>query len=357
MSQPDWIGQPICEIGEAYRLTAIKRQNRLTKPQGALGELEHIAVRLAAMQGTNTPVLSEVHISVFAADHGVGEEGVSLFPPAVTAEMVKNFAHGGAAINVLAQQQNARLEVVNVGTLLELGTLPGVISNRIAAGTANMSRQPAMTELQLAEAVQVGYEAAERAQANNADLFIGGDMGIANTTSATALACALLGLPASSLTGPGTGLDTTGIAHKVNVIQQSLALHKSAFPEPWQTMQCLGGFEIAALAGAYLRCAQIGLPVLVDGFICSSAALIASRLNTEAKNWWFYGHTSAEPGHTVILQALHARPLLHLGMRLGEGSGAAVALPLMRSAVALHNRMATFDEADVSESIVEQTIS
>lgn len=346
-----WLGHVIKMPSEEWQYRAQQRQNQLTKPQGSLGLLEYIAVRLAAMQETEQPALENIRISVFAADHGVVEEGVSLFPQSVTTAMVKNFAEGGAAISVLAQLHHAALEVIDVGTKCNPGPLPRVISMRVAAGTENMTRKAAMTMEQLTLAMQAGREAADRARSHGAQLFIGGEMGIGNTTSATALACAVLEKPALELTGPGTGLDSAGVTKKAAVIERALSLHQQDTVEPLKLLCGLGGFEIAALVAAYVRCAQLGLPVLIDGFICSAAALVATRLSPDAKQWWFYAHTSAEPGHAAMMQALHARPLLNLGMRLGEGSGAAVAVSIMRSALALHNNMATFAEADVAESL------
>jgi nicotinate-nucleotide--dimethylbenzimidazole phosphoribosyltransferase len=208
-----------------------------------------------------------------------------------------------------------------------------------------------MPRAQLERALWCGAEVAERAKVSRIDLFIGGEMGIANTTSASAIACALLGLPSSTLAGPGTGLDDTGVRHKALVINEALARHRLAHDDVLNVLCCVGGFEIAALVGAYLRCAQLGVPVLVDGYISTVAALCAQRLNNDAPAWFFYGHNSAEPGHRPVMEALGARPLLHLGMRLGEGSGAAVAVPLLRMACALHNQMATFAEAGVSEEL------
>jgi nicotinate-nucleotide--dimethylbenzimidazole phosphoribosyltransferase len=333
---------PDAAVGDAARA----RQAQLTKPPGSLGRLEELGVTLAALQGTQQPRVDQVWISVFAGDHGVVAEGVSAFPQAVTAEMVRNFARGGAAISVLAREWGARLEVVNVGTVQPLEDLPGVLDARVGPGTANIVHEPAMTAEQLDDALVAGREAAERAAIGGARLFVGGEMGIGNTTSAAAVACALLGLPAAHLAGPGTGLDPAGVARKALVIERALARHRG--DRPLLALQRLGGFEIAALAGAYLRCGQLGLPALVDGFIATAAVLVAVRLRPELSPWLFYAHCSAEPGHRRILEALEARPLLDLGMRLGEGSGAAVALPILRAAAALHARMATFAEAGVS---------
>ncbi len=343
-----WFDDPIPAPNATVLAAARARQLQLTKPPGSLGRLEELGITLAAMQGRQQPQLDKVWISVFAADHGVVAEGISAFPQVVTAEMVRNFARGGAAISVLAQEWDARLEVVNVGTVAPMEDLPGVLDARIGPGTANFVHEAAMSVEQLHDALAVGCEAADRAAIGGAHLFIGGEMGIGNTTSAAAVACSLLSLPAAQLAGPGTGLGADGVAHKAFVIERALAKQRS--DQPLTALQRLGGFEIAALTGAYLRCAQLNLPALVDGFITTAAALVAVRFRPELVDWLFYSHCSAEPGHHRLLQALEARPLLDLGMRLGEGSGAAVAMPLLRAAAALHARMATFAEAGVSQA-------
>ncbi|MEM7207963.1 MAG: nicotinate-nucleotide--dimethylbenzimidazole phosphoribosyltransferase [Pseudomonadota bacterium] len=344
----DWLNTPCRALDESARDAAIARQAQLTKPPGALGELENLAIRLAAQQGQEQPWIDHIQITVFAADHGIAEEGVSAFPQAVTLEMVKNFNNGGAAICVLADALGAKLEVVNLGTVLQTDApLANVIDAPIAAGTANFARGDAMTEAQLAAALDAGKAAVQRAVDSDVELFIGGDMGIANTSAATAVACALLGLPARDLTGPGTGLDADGVNAKAKVIDAALALHGREHT-PLETLRRMGGFEIAALAGAYLHCAQQGVPALVDGFIASAAALVAVRHNPDVTNWLHYSHASAEPGHAAMMQALDAGPMLDLGMRLGEGSGAGVAAHLLRLACQLHAQMATFAEAEVS---------
>ena len=345
---PAWLAQPLKRPDAAAAEGARRRQDTLTKPPGSLGELEALAIRLAGLQGRERPQVERVRISVFAADHGVAAEGVSAFPQAVTAEMVKNFARGGAAISVLAKTLGATLEVVDLGCAFDPGEWPQVRRCRLGPGTANFAREPAMSAEQCAAALDAGRDSAQRAAQAQAELFIGGDMGIANTSSATALSCALLGADPAELAGPGTGLDTAGVRHKVAVIRGALALHAAQLSTPWATLRVLGGFEIAALSGAYIACAQLGLPVLVDGFIASAAALAAERLCPGTRDWLLFAHRSAEPGHARMLQALQARPLLDLGMRLGEGSGAATAVPLLRLACVLHAGMATFGEAGVS---------
>jgi nicotinate-nucleotide--dimethylbenzimidazole phosphoribosyltransferase len=345
----EWLETPARKLDAIALEGARARQMQLTKPPGSLGYLEEIAIRLAGMQGTQQPSLERVRITVFAADHGVAEEGVSAFPQAVTGHMIRNFASGGAAISVLARNLGASLEVVDVGSVADDAAIPGVILQKAGNGSANFRRGPAMTGAQLAAALQAGRDAVGRAVKSGAQLFIGGEMGIANTTAATAVACALLTRAPQEIAGPGTGLAPEGVAHKVRVIGESLDLHRQAMTSPLEVLRHVGGFEIAALAGAYIASAQAGLPVLVDGFIASTAALAALRLRPDIADWLFYGHASAEPGYVHLMAALQARPLVDLGLRLGEGSGAAVALPILRLAAALHGQMATFAEAGVAE--------
>jgi len=343
-----WWMLPVRDPDVQARAQAAARQQQLTKPPGALGALEDLAVQLAALQQRACPAVERVHIAVFAADHGVADENVSAFPQAVTAQMIDNFAAGGAAISVAARALGATLEVIDLGTVAPSRAASGVRRERIAPSTANLVHGPAMTDAQLCAALASGRAAAQRAHATGAELFIGGEMGIANTTAATALACALLGCAPAALAGPGTGLDAAGVARKAAVIARALAHHAPHCDTPLEALRRLGGFEIAALAGAYLACAQLSLPVLVDGYIATCAALVAVRLQPAARAWLLFAHRSAEPGHAALLAALDARGLLDLGLRLGEGSGAAVAVPLLRLACALHAGMATFADAGVA---------
>ena len=346
-----WLKQPAKSLNESARSAAQARQGQLTKPPGSLGKLEAIAIQLAALQGCEKPQAEKIFISVFAGDHGVAEEGVSAFSQAVTAEMVKNFARGGAAISVLAKQLGATLQVVNLGTAFDTGELPGVLQCNLGKGTANFAREAAMTQSQLAAALQVGSDSAAHAQKIGAQLYIGGEMGIANTTAAAALACALLQKSPQQLAGPGTGLDQAGVQRKAEVVARALALHAAHLGELLEVLRRLGGFEIAALTGAFISCAQRGIPVLVDGYITTAAALLAVRIQPGVAGWLLFAHRSAEPGHVLMLDAMQAEPLLNLGMRLGEGSGAATAVTIVRLACALHNDMATFAEAGVSGKI------
>lgn len=347
----EWLDMPVPSPDEVFKQAAEARQEKLTKPPGALGKLESLAIQLAAMQGKEKPSVDLVRIVIFAGDHGVAEEGVSAFPQAVTTEMVRNFSNGGAAISVLAHDLKAELEVVNLGTVIDPGPLPGVNSQILGAGTANFTKEAAMDESQLASALNIGCQSVKSAVENDADLYIGGEMGIGNTTAATALFCALTGMCVEDLAGPGTGLNSEGVSHKVKVIKDALKLHEDQIDSPMNALRYFGGFEIAALTGAYIACAQMGLPVLVDGFICSAAALVAIQQCAGVADWLLFSHASAEPGHKQIMQLLRAEPILDLGLRLGEGSGAAIAVSLLRTACSLHNNMATFAEAEVSEKL------
>jgi len=343
----DWLVEPCFAIDEESRARAREHQSQLTKPPGSLGTLETLAIRLAGLQHVTLPSMQQVWITVFAGDHGVAAEGVSAFPQVVTGEMVRNFANGGAAISVLARTLGAMLEVVNLGTVNDPGELSGVRRVIIAPQTNNFCEQPAMSAEQLDRALLAGAESVAAAQAAGAKLFIGGEMGIANTTSAAALACALLDESPSTLAGAGTGLDAAGVQHKAMVIERALTQYP-VDDDALAWLARVGGFEIAALCGAYIAAAQQGLPVLVDGFITTAAALAAVRINPGCREWMFFAHRSRERGHARLLAALEADPLLDLGLRLGEASGAAAAVPLMRLACELHARMATFAQAGVS---------
>ncbi|MBE1161478.1 nicotinate-nucleotide--dimethylbenzimidazole phosphoribosyltransferase [Dyella acidiphila] len=345
----DWLGAPCATPDAAIADTARAHQTQLTKPPGSLGQLESLAIQLAALQRVPNPAVEQVWISVFAGDHGVADEGVSAFPQVVTGEMVRNFATGGAAISVLARSLGAQLEVVNLGTVNDPGDIPGVRRAIIAPSTANFCLGPAMSEAQFAAALAAGADSVRAAKAAGAQLFIGGEMGIANTTAATAVACALLDEPPSRLAGAGTGLNAEGIRHKVSVLERALAQHADAVTAA-ERLRRLGGFEIAALTGAYIAAAQAGLPVLVDGFISTTAALAAVAIQPQVRAWLLFAHRSKEHGHARLLQALDAEPLLDLSLRLGEASGAATAVPLLRLACALHNGMATFAQAGVSNA-------
>ncbi|MEZ2746482.1 nicotinate-nucleotide--dimethylbenzimidazole phosphoribosyltransferase [Halopseudomonas bauzanensis] len=344
----EWWQGAVAQVDGLALEQAQQRQTQLTKPQGALGRLEQLAIRLAGWQGNARPQLERVWISVFAGDHGVAVEGVSTVPQAVTGQMLRNFANGGAAISVMARQLGATLDLRDLGLAVPLDPLPGVHHLDLAPGSANLLREPAMTGVLCRQALLAGRQAVLDAAGQGAQLFIAGEMGIGNTTPACAMASLLLDQPVALLVGPGTGLDAEGLRHKTAVIEQAVGLHGPQCHTALDVLERLGGLEIAAIAGAYLAAAQQGIPMLVDGYICSTAALCASRLNPACRDWMLFGHRSAEPGHSAVLAALQAEPLLELDMRLGEGTGAAASVPLLRMACALHNEMATFAEAAVA---------
>lgn len=348
-----WWQADIASPSEPHRQQALARQAQLTKPPGALGLLEHSAVALAAMLGSDTPAIERVGIAVFAADHGICEEGISAFPQAVTVQMIDNFVGGGAAISVLAQQLGASLRVINAGANTNTAFAAPVIDRPIAQGSKNFAKGPAMSEAECLAALALGRDIADEISEEDADLLIGGEMGIGNTSSASALGCALLNAKPEDLCGPGTGLDSKGVGHKAAVISTALE-RLASLPQPMSALQLLselGGFEIAALSGFYLRAAKLGKPVLVDGFISTAAALYAQALAPASREWMLFAHRSAEPGHQAMLSALNAEPLLDMQLRLGEASAAALAVPLLRQACALHNGMATFEEAAVAAKL------
>ena len=345
----DWITSQCPQPSAEHRAAAEARQGQLTKPPGSLGALEALAVRLAALQATDRPRGDNAPIVLFAADHGIAAQGVSAYPSDVTVQMLHNFANGGAAIAVLASELRAGLTVIDVGTLAET-EIAGVLVDKPRRGTRDFSREPAMNDDELAHALAAGRRAAMRAIGDGADLIILGEMGIGNTTAAAAIAAALLGARAQDIVGAGTGLDGDAIIRKGRIIDAALSLHALDRDDPsaLTVLRCVGGFEIAALAGAMIAAAQARVPVLIDGFIVTAAALAAVRINPSCVPWLIYSHRSAERGHRLILDALGAEPILDLKLRLGEGSGAALALPVLRLACALHSKMATFDEAKIS---------
>ncbi|MBF0175267.1 MAG: nicotinate-nucleotide--dimethylbenzimidazole phosphoribosyltransferase [Magnetococcales bacterium] len=347
MTQSWWLS-PAQPLVESARQQAVQRLNQLTKPKGSLGVMEELVAHLAAMQGTPIPVVDPGWITVFAADHGVARAGVSAYPQAVTVEMIRNFSRGGAAITVLARQQGIPFEVVDVGAVTDPGPLPWVISHRVGEGTADFRYEPAMTPNQLYGALDAGRAAVKRALEAGSRLFIGGEMGIGNTTASAAITVALLGMPPESVAGPGTGVDEAGMARKAAIIQEAWTQNEMYLTSPLEILRCLGGFEIAALCGAYIHCAQKGLPILVDGVICTAAALVVITLHPAMKDWMIFTHRSSEPGQLPILRAIAKHPVLDLQMRLGEGSGAATAFAILRLACALQQDMATFAEAAVS---------
>ena len=326
----------------AARDAAAAEMGQKLKPPGSLGRLEMLAARLAGIRGAADPGTPTPAVVVCAADHGVAADGVSAFPQQVTGLMVDSFAAGGAAVCVLAREQGARLVVADLG-VLEPRDHPAVLDRRVRAGTASSLTGPAMSREEAETAVGHGIGIVEELVADGVDLVALGEMGIGNTTAASALTALLLGLPAAEAVGRGTGLDDEQLAHKVDVVDRIVRLHSGVPSDPLDALAAVGGLEIAALVGVVLACAAHRVPVVVDGFITGSAALVAAQLAPESVDAMIAGHRSVEPGHTVQLKALGLDPVLDLELRLGEGSGATLALGVLRSSLAILADMATFE--------------
>ena len=318
-----------------------------TKPLGALGRLEALALRLGLIQGSARPVLRRPTVIVFAADHGVADAGVSAYPAEVTAQMVQNFLAGGAAINVFSRQHGIALEIVDAGVRVPLPAAPGLVNCRIADGTRNFANEPAMTPEQAAAAMTAGMARVLRHAQQGCNVIGFGEMGIANTSAAACLMQRLTGLPLEDCIGRGTGLDDAGLARKREVLAGALARHAQA-QAPLEVLATFGGFEIAMMAGAFLAAAASRMVILVDGFIATAALLVAQRLDPNVLQYCVFTHCSHERGHRALLAQFDAAPLLALDLRLGEGTGCALAWPLLASAAAFLNEMATFSGAGVS---------
>jgi nicotinate-nucleotide--dimethylbenzimidazole phosphoribosyltransferase len=327
---------------------ARERHDRLTKPQGSLGRLEEVGVRLAGIQETDRPTLHAGAVAVFAADHGVAAAGVSAYPSAVTQQMVRTILRGRAAVNALARSAGARLLLIDVGVAAEFEAHPQLLRRKIRPGTYNLVERDAMHRSEAAQAVEVGIEAAELLVAQGADALAGGELGIGNTTPAAAITALLNGRPPHEVTGRGTGLDDAGVSRKVAVIEGALARRAIDATDPLDVLAAIGGFEIAALTGFYLAGAALRTPVVIDGFIAGAAAMLALTLAPAAADYWFAAHQSDERGSVAQSSRLGLAPLLDLGFRLGEATGAVVALPLLGAAAAVLREMQTFEEAGVS---------
>lgn len=337
-------------LDETAMAEARQHQDRLTKPRGALGVLEDVSVQLAGLAGLDPPPLPEpAAVAVFAADHGVHAQGVTPWPQEVTGQMVGNFLAGGAVVNVLAAQTGARVCVVDVGVAGDLPPHPALRSRKVASGTADMTTGPAMTREQAMAAVEVGISVAAELVDEGARCLLTGDMGIANTTASAALVAAMLRLDPAEVTGRGTGVDDATLAVKVDVVRRALARHAPDPADPLGVLAAVGGLEHAALVGFLLGASAHRVPVLLDGVIAGSAALVAAALHPHALVAAVAGHRSVEPGHTRALEALGLRPLIDLDLRLGEGSGALLALPLLQAAARVLRDVATFDSAGVAD--------
>lgn len=327
------------------------RLDQQTKPPGSLGRLEELARQFVAITGREE--IRRKRIYVFAADHGVADEGISAFPKTVTGEMVRNFISGGAAINAFAKQAGAEVQVVDMGVDADLMAIHDLHHCKIALGTANFVRQPAMTRAQALTGLAIGIAFAKTAKANDVDLLGTGDMGIGNTTSASAMAAVFTGLPVERVTYRGTGIDDRTLARKITLIENGINLHQPDAHDPLDVLAKLGGFEIAGIAGLVLGAAIYGIPVVLDGFISTVGALVASELSLLVRDYLMAAHESVEIGHVHVLNRLNLAPLLRLELRLGEGTGAALAMMLVEAALCGLREIRTFNEAGVSQGVRE----
>jgi len=345
----DEVIQKIRPVDQVCLQRAQARLDRLTKPVRSLGRLEELATLYAAITREERPKLPRSAIFTFAADHGVTEEGISAYPRAVTAQMVLNFLRGGAGVNVLASHVGTEVRVVDIGVAHEFGPLPGLISRKVAYGTKNLSREPAMTREEAIQALEVGVNLADDASREGFGLLGTGDMGIGNTTASAAITAVVTRQPVTEVTGRGTGIDDTRYARKIRVIEQALERHRPDSRDPLDVLAKIGGLEIAGLAGLILGAVACRIPVLLDGFITAAAALIAVGLQPLCREYLIASHLSVEQGHRAALDQLGLRPLLDLELRLGEGTGACLGIGLVQAGIKILTQMATFDEAGVSE--------
>jgi len=348
MIDPFAVAAAIQPLDEQVMALAKERQLRLTKPGGSLGRLEEIAVQMAGITGDVLPVIKRKAVVVMAADHGVVAEGVSAYSAEVTPQMVLNFLGGGAAINALARQAGAEVVVVDVGVAAELSH-PLLLARKVAYGTANILHGPAMTREQALQALGVGIDVCVSLVAQGIDLLAIGEMGIGNTTAASAVVSCLSGVPVRLVTGRGTGINDAQLAHKIDVIERAITQNYPDTADPLDVLAKVGGLEIAGLVGVMLAAASRRIPVVIDGFIAGAAALVAFRLNPLVRDYCFAGHVSVERGHRVVLEQMGLVPLLDLQLRLGEGTGAVLALHIIEGALCTHREMATFVEAVVSD--------
>lgn len=336
-------------LDEAAMRAARERQDQLTKPAGSLGRLEALSVQIAGITGQPRPLLPRKAVIVMAGDHGIVAEGVSAYPQEVTPQMVLNFLRGGAAINVLSRRAGARVVVVDVGVAAEIPPADGLLSLKVARGTRNFAAGPAMTRGEAVKAIEVGLAAVEAEHRKGLDLVATGDMGIGNTTPSSALVAVLSGRPVADVVGRGTGVDDAGLARKMRAIEQGIEVNRPDRSDPLDVLAKVGGLEIAGLVGVILGAAALRLPVVIDGFISGAAALVAAGICPEVKPYLVPSHRSVEVGHRAVFEALGLQPLFDLEMRLGEGTGAAVAMHLIDDALAILDEMATFAEAGVTD--------
>ena len=335
-------------VGTGLLAQAQTSLDNKTKPPGSLGRLEEFARRVAAISGTLEPDTSRKVVFTFAGDHGITEEGVSLYPREVTAQMVFNFLAGGAGVNVLARHVGAEVRVVDVGVDFDFQNAAGMIHRKVARGTRNFAKGPAMTRDETLAAMQVGIDLADQCKTEGVGLVGTGEMGIGNTSPSSAIIAAISGIAVRDLTHRGTGINDAALEHKIRIIEQGLALNRPDPADPLDVLTKVGGLEIAAIAGLVLGCAANSIPVVIDGFISTAGALIASELHPHVRDYIFAAHRSVEIGHRFMLERIGTRPILDLDFRLGEGTGAVLAMGLIEAGVKVLKEMATFEQAGVS---------
>ena len=342
--------QKIKLVENEFAEKAQKRLDSLTKPQGSLGRLEEFARRIVAITENIMPLLDKKVIFTFAGDHGVAEEGVSAYPKEVTRQMIFNFLHGGAGINVLARHAGAEVVVVDIGVNGYFGNVEGLVSKKVVSGTGNIRKGPALTRDEALRCIEVGIELADEYTKKGYKIFATGDMGIANTTPSSAIAAVLTGRPVSEVTGRGTGIGDNALKNKVKVIEDSIALNKPDSKDPIDVLSKIGGAEIGGITGLIIGAAANKIPVVIDGFISTAGALIAYCIEPKTKDYMFAAHNSVEIGHKAMLEKIGLRPILDLDLRLGEGTGAALAMLMIEAGLKIYREMATFGEAGVSKN-------
>jgi len=350
----DQLIKKIQPLDERAMDLASQRQNTLTKPQGSLGRLEVLSIQIAGITGKELPNINQKLVLLMAGDHGVVDEGVSAYPQDVTGQMVINIVNGGAAVSVLARQCGAKVLVVDMGIKANLEPTENLLVKKISHGTGNIARGPAMSREQAEKAILIGEEIINQEIENGMDIFATGEMGIGNTTPSAAIAMLLTKKPASQMVGRGTGVSDVGLYKKIAAIQKALAINKPDDHDGLDILSKIGGFEIAGLTGAILGAAAKRKPIVIDGFISTAAAMVAVVLAPEVRNYLIAAHISAETGHGLMLDWLQLSPLFNLGMRLGEGSGAVLAFPIVEAACKILSEMASFDEAGVSKKAKDE---
>lgn len=336
-------------VDERWLRIAQQRLDNLTKPPKSLGRLEEFAAQLVAITEQKIPSLDKKAIFTFAADHGVTEEGVSAYPKEVTAQMVFNFLRGGAGINVLARHAGADVVVIDIGVDYEFGSIEGLVGKKVVSGTRNFTKGPAMTSDEARRCINIGIEIAQTYAKKGYRLFGTGEMGIGNTTPSSAIASVLTGMPVEDVTGRGTGISDEGLKKKIEVIKKGIAFNKPDPTDPIDVLAKVGGAEIGGIAGLVLGAASERIPIVIDGFISTAGALIAYSIEPKVRDYMFAAHNSVERGHKAMLDKMGLRPILDLDLRLGEGTGAALAMLIIEAGLKIYKEMATFDEAGVSK--------